>query len=439
MLGFNNRLEQLNQQQANEISAYRAMREAMKDAMVYFSLDAQGRIVETDESFKACLGLDSSKLLNQPLSAFIAPTAKNKPHIQQMTRAIKTQSHWHGAIQFIHEQGHEIWIRVILEPEKLGNDSQIAFAAYGCELTHTITKSRETEDLLKALNRSSAVIEFTLDGHVITANENFLDALNYRLDDIVDQHHRVFCSEEEVQSKDYSRFWQKLAAGEFFSGRFQRIDSFGNPVWLEATYNPVHNEAGKLYKVVKFASVITDQVKREQAIVETSDIAHNVSTQTDEHATQGMAVIRETIDAMRVLAQKIEQTSHHIAELNTQSTKVTELVDSIQGIAAQTNLLALNAAIEAARAGEQGRGFAVVADEVRSLASRTSTTSEKIIDVVGKNKNLTETAVQQIQQSLDEVENSLSLSTQASKVMEDIQSGAKHVLDAVSQFKSKVT
>ncbi|MEC9319322.1 MAG: methyl-accepting chemotaxis protein, partial [Pseudomonadota bacterium] len=312
-------------------------------------------------------------------------------------------------------------------------------AAYGCELTHTITKSRETEDLLKALNRSSAVIEFTLDGHVITANENFLDALNYRLDDIVDQHHRVFCSEEEVQSKDYSRFWQKLAAGEFFSGRFQRIDSFGNPVWLEATYNPVHNEAGQLYKVVKFASVITDQVKREQAIVETSDIAHNVSTQTDEHAKQGMAVIRETIDAMRVLAQKIEQTSHHIAELNTQSTKVTELVDSIQGIAAQTNLLALNAAIEAARAGEQGRGFAVVADEVRSLASRTSTTSEKIIDVVGKNKNLTETAVQQIQQSLDEVENSLSLSTQASKVMEDIQSGAKHVLDAVSQFKSKVT
>ena len=201
----------------------------------------------------------------------------------------------------------------------------------------------------------------------------------------------------------------------------------------------MHNEAGDLYKVVKFASVITDQVKREQAIVETSDIAHDVSTQTDKHAQQGMAVIRETIDAMRVLAQKIEQTSHHIAELNTQSTKVTELVDSIQGIAAQTNLLALNAAIEAARAGEQGRGFAVVADEVRSLASRTSTTSEKIIDVVGKNKNLTETAVQQIQQSLDEVENSLSLSTQASKVMEDIQSGAKHILDAVSQFKSKVT
>lgn len=201
----------------------------------------------------------------------------------------------------------------------------------------------------------------------------------------------------------------------------------------------MHNEAGDLYKVVKFASVITDQVKREQATVETSDIAHDVSTQTDKHAQQGMAVIRETIDAMRVLAQKIEQTSHHIAELNTQSTKVTELVDSIQGIAAQTNLLALNAAIEAARAGEQGRGFAVVADEVRSLASRTSTTSEKIIDVVGKNKNLTETAVQQIQQSLDEVENSLSLSTQASKVMEDIQSGAKHVLDAVSQFKSKVT
>ncbi len=127
--------------------------------------------------------------------------------------------------------------------------------------------------------------------------------------------------------------------------------------------------------------------------------------------------------------------SKGICELDVQSAKVAELVDSIKGIADQTNLLALNAAIEAARAGEQGRGFAVVADEVRQLASRTSIATEQIIDVVSENKQLTEAAVSVIESSLEEAQRALQLSNDAGSVMNDIQSGAKQVVDAVRKFR----
>ena len=113
-------------------------------------------------------------------------------------------------------------------------------------------------------------------------------------------------------------------------------------------------------------------------------------------------------------------------------------MESIRGIADQTNLLALNAAIEAARAGEQGRGFAVVADEVRQLASRTSSATEEIIKVVGDNKNLTEKAVSLIEHSMEKVHKALDLSAEAGHVMTDIQTGARQVVDAVSQFNNKL-
>ncbi len=147
-----------------------------------------------------------------------------------------------------------------------------------------------------------------------------------------------------------------------------------------------------------------------------------------------MEVIDSTMQTVRELSDQMSKASDGIFELNTQSVKVSELVASIRGIADQTNLLALNAAIEAARAGEQGRGFAVVADEVRQLASRTSSATEEIIRVVSDNKKLTENAVSLIEESMVKAHKALELSTQASHVMKDIQVGARQVVDAVSQF-----
>ena len=258
--------------------------------------------------------------------------------------------------------------------------------------------------------------------------------MGYTKQQIVGKHHKMFCLPEEAGSQEYKVFWEKLRSGQFISQRFKRMDSSGNTVWLEASYNPVHDDSGELYKVIKIATVITEQMNREFAIAEASEIAHGISIKTDENTNKGMEVIDSTMQTVRELSDQMSKASDGIFELNTQSVKVSELVTSIRGIADQTNLLALNAAIEAARAGEQGRGFAVVADEVRQLASRTSSATEEIIRVVSDNKKLTENAVSLIEESMAKAHKALDLSTQASHVMKDIQVGARQVVDAVSQF-----
>ncbi|WP_374091341.1 methyl-accepting chemotaxis protein [Pseudomonas sp. TH10] len=194
----------------------------------------------------------------------------------------------------------------------------------------------------------------------------------------------------------------------------------------------------KLYKVVKFATVITDQVNREQAVAEAANIAYSTSRQTDESAQRGNAVVTQAVGVMRDLARHMQTAGEGIEALNEQSLVIGTIVKTISGIAEQTNLLALNAAIEAARAGEQGRGFAVVADEVRQLASRTSQATEEIVGVVRQNQDMARHAVTLMTEGKLQAEQGLALAAEAGSVIGEIQDGAQKVVDAVGQFANQL-
>ena len=302
----------------------------------------------------------------------------------------------------------------------------------------TFLASREHENLVNALQRSTAVIEFSLAGEILTANKPFLDSMGYTLAQIQGKHHRMFCDPAMTATPEYQRFWEQLRRGEFVAGRFKRVDAHGREVWLEASYNPVTDAQGNLYKVVKFATVITDQVNRERAIAEAAGIAFETSKSTDASAQNGASVVQQMLDAMRELSARMQQAAQGIEALDKQSQVIGSIVKNISSIADQTNLLALNAAIEAARAGEQGRGFAVVADEVRQLASRTSAATEEITQVVGQNQELAERAVGLIDRGRTQAERGLELSAQAGQVIAEIQEGAKHVVSAVERFATQL-
>ena len=287
--------------------------------------------------------------------------------------------------------------------------------------------------------RSTAVIEFDLDGHVLTANDRFLGGMGYSLAQIQGKHHRMFCEPQEYNSAQYQQFWKRLNAGEFVAARFKRVDSHGHTVWLEATYNPVLDANDRLYKVVKFATVITDQVNQEQAVAEAANIAYSTSLQTDNSAQRGTTVVTQAVDVMRDLAKHMQQAGDGIEALNAQSQVIGTIVKTISGIAEQTNLLALNAAIEAARAGEQGRGFAVVADEVRQLASRTSKATEEIVGVVRQNQDMARDAVTLMNDGRLQAEQGLALAAEAGTVIVEIQDGAQKVVSAVGQFANQLS
>ncbi|MFZ1548567.1 MAG: methyl-accepting chemotaxis protein, partial [Candidatus Nitrotoga sp.] len=280
--------------------------------------------------------------------------------------------------------------------------------------------------LFTALDKSLAVIEFDPSGKILTANQNFLNTVGYRIDDLVGKHHRIFCYDSFYQLNP--DFWARLASGHFQSGQFERKNSSGTSVWLEATYNPISDNNGKVYKVIKFASDITDRVNTTRTVAEA---ASSTLEQTSQIATNAISVLDDAVTTSNNISEQVSFAANAIDQLNSRAHSIIEIVGTIRAIADQTNLLALNAAIEAARAGEQGRGFAVVADEVRKLAARTNEATVEIGAVVDSNCELTST----IREQMDQVSQ---ISLKGQQKIADVSIGMREIEQGVSNFSSTV-
>ncbi|MEK1906240.1 MAG: PAS domain-containing methyl-accepting chemotaxis protein [Pseudomonas sp.] len=435
---FNNKLKEEAAQLREELASMRQIRDSIYSEMLVLELEPDGRVRYANDNFLGEMLYQRDALLGRTLESLIPPSFHQEANYQKLLQALRNNEHISGAYRLLRGNGEEAWLRAIWQPVLNSQGKLAYFTLCANDLTRTISASREHEGLIDALLRSTAVIEFNLAGEVLTANERFLDGMGYRLEQIRGKHHRTFCEPEEYNSQAYRDFWGRLNRGEFVAGRFKRVDSHGRLVWLEASYNPIHDPHGKLYKVVKFATVITDQINQEQAVAEAANIAYSISQHTDDSADKGAAVVRQTVEVMQRIANQVQEASDGIEALGKQSQLISTIMQTIRGIADQTNLLALNAAIEAARAGEQGRGFAVVADEVRQLAGRTSQATEEIVDVVQKNQTLAQAAVSSMASSRQNAEQGLSLANEAGAVIVEIQQGAKQVVQAVEQFASQL-
>ncbi|MCK3827017.1 PAS domain-containing methyl-accepting chemotaxis protein [Pseudomonas sp. W2Aug9] len=436
---FNTRLKQELTALREELSSLLQVKESLENEMLCLTLDPEGRVEWANANFLQELAYSLGEIVGRAIEDLVPAHVRQDEFQLRFKHALARGEHFAGAVRLMRGNGKEAWLRSILQPVRSSQGRIKQFSMFSSDLTRTIESSREHENLITALMRSTALIEFDLDGNVLTANDRFLSSMGYSLAQIEGKHHRMFCEPQEYNSAEYQQFWKRLNAGEFVAARFKRVDSHGRLVWLEATYNPVLDANERLYKVVKFATVITEQVNREQAVAEAANIAYSTSLQTDDSAQRGTTVVTQAVDVMRDLAQHMQQAGEGIEALNAQSQVIGSIVKTISGIAEQTNLLALNAAIEAARAGEQGRGFAVVADEVRQLASRTSKATEEIVGVVRQNQDMARDAVALMADGRLQAEQGLALAAEAGTVIVEIQDGAQKVVSAVGQFANQLS
>ncbi|HLO62483.1 MAG TPA: methyl-accepting chemotaxis protein [Azonexus sp.] len=191
--------------------------------------------------------------------------------------------------------------------------------------------------------------------------------------------------------------------------------------------------ASSMAASVEEMAVSIDQVK------ENASEAHGISREAGALSEDGAAVIHNAAHEMRKISDAVQSSSQIVEELGRQSDRITSIVNTIKDIADQTNLLALNAAIEAARAGEQGRGFAVVADEVRKLAERTSLSTTEITDMVVKIQTGTRNAVSSMQSGVEQVSSGVELANRAGDSINQIRDGALRVTDVVNGISDSIT
>ena len=436
---FNKRLKQELAALREELSSLVQVKESLESEMMVLTLEPDGRVQSVNQNFLDEMFYKSHDLIGRAIDDIVPAHVKSDEFHQRFKNAMTRGEHFAGAVRLLRGNGDEAWLRSIVQPVRSSDGRIKHISIFSSDLTRTIEASREHENLIGALVRSTAVIEFDLNGNVLNANERFLNGMGYSLAQIKGKHHRMLCTPEEYNSAEYQNFWRRLNNGEFVADRFKRVDSHGRTVWLEASYNPVVDANNKLYKVVKFATVITDQVNREQAVADAASIAYSTSQQTDSTAQRGTTVVTEAVNVMRDLSRHMQAAGEGIEALNEQSLVIGTIVKTISGIAEQTNLLALNAAIEAARAGEQGRGFAVVADEVRQLATRTSQATEEIVTVVRQNQEMARNAVALMTDGKLQAEQGLALAAEAGTVIVEIQDGAQKVVNAVGQFANQLS
>jgi methyl-accepting chemotaxis protein len=417
---------------------YQGQIQAIAKSQAVIEFDMDGKILTANDVFLKVMGYSLDEVKGRHHSMFVDESYRQSVDYREFWSRLNRGEYQQAEYKRIGKGGREVWIQGSYNPILDLNGKPFKVVKYATDVTKQKLANADYMGQIQAISKSQAVIEFDMDGRILTANDNFLKALGYTLDEVKGRHHSMFVDESYRQSSDYREFWAKLNRGEYQQGEYKRIGKNGREVWIQGSYNPILDLNGKPFKVVKYATDTTKQRNVIEAITrnaeslgaaseklsataqqmssnaeETTAQANTVSAATEQvsrnlqtvatGAEQMSTTIKDIAknagEAAKVASEAVKNaltTNETVMKLGESSEEIGQVIKVITSIAQQTNLLALNATIEAARAGEAGKGFAVVANEVKELAKQTAKATEDIGKKINAIQTDTKSAVEAI-------------------------------------------
>ena len=358
---------------------------AIERSQAVVEFDLRGHLLTANENFLDVMGYELHEVVGKHHRMFCTPEYTVTEAYTQFWERLAGGEYQAGEFRRVAKHHRDVWIQATYNPILDDDGKPFKVVEFAVDVTATKLRAVDVEARVNAVDRAQAVVEFDLDGIVLTANENFLRTMGYTLREVTGQDHSMFCDDAYRVSDEYRDFWLRLAKGEVIAGRFHRTGKFGRDVFLQATYNPVLDLHGVPVRVVTYAYDVTAAVVQERRVTEgtkdmtatvrnladsieeisrSSTAATDLAERTHTDAEQGVEALRASLEAIGLIQRS--------------SVSISEIVRVMGEIANQTNLLAFNASIEAARAGEHGVGFSIVAGEVRRLAERSFDAAQQI-------------------------------------------------------------
>ena len=267
-----------------EVADLKRKVDAIQRSQAVIEFDTKGTILTANENFLGALGYTLAEIKGQHHSMFATPEYRSSPEYRAFWDKLGRGEFDAGQYKRITKGGREIWIQASYNPVFDASGKPVKVIKFATDITAAKHAEADMTGRLTAIDRAQAAIEFSLDGRILQANDNFLGALGYTLAEIKGQHHSLFVEPAHRASVEYRMFWDKLGRGEFDAGQYKRIAKGGREIWIQATYNPIFDPDGKAYKVVKYATDVTEQVKIAQMLqqaVEQSQQAMRAAEQGD--------------------------------------------------------------------------------------------------------------------------------------------------------------
>jgi methyl-accepting chemotaxis protein len=271
-------------------------------AVIEFSMD--GTVLDANDNFLKALGYRLEEIKGQHHSMFVEPAYKQSSEYREFWAALNRGEYQAAEYKRIGKGGKEVWIQASYNPILDPDGKPFKVVKFATDMTEQKLRNADYMGQIAAISKSQAVIEFKMDGTVLSANDNFLKALGYTLDEIKGRHHSMFVDEAFRQSYEYKEFWAALNRGEYQAAEYKRIGKGGKEVWIQASYNPIMDLNGKPFKVVKYATDITPQklalnaMLADAALLTKAAVEGKLATRAD--ATKHQGDFRKVVEGVNL-------------------------------------------------------------------------------------------------------------------------------------------